>query len=146
MEITTVVLSAVSAVLGAALTAFFAYRFEIQKSKFEKQRDAYFEFIVALQSVMNNDKDSTKKLLDSRNKVMVYGSEETLRYVDNYIIEVIGESQKKGILPTKEIHENSQTKIIKAMRKDLKLSSSGLDKIILIRYDNNPQANRGISR
>ena len=131
-------LSFITAFIGGYIGFFFSNKGYIK----EKQREAYAEYLDALQNYINTSgKDTPFDVFSSfqkaTNKVLLFSDHKTAEKVNNYFDCC---TTRGGKSLSKEEHQEAQDMIFKAMRKELGLSNKKIGTCSISRYD--PQAKK----
>lgn len=127
VNIQVAVIALMSALLGAVVTAFVNYwfqqRYESKKQIREKQKEVYYNFLNALQALVNDSSSRTifYDFQKAVNAVCLYGDNKTSLAVKEYY-EALVDSANNNTRLTSDEHTVYGTKIINAMRKSLKLN------------------------
>lgn len=115
MEIIISVVGAMSAILvavvGAVLSNKNSNKLQLRKLKEEH----YISYIEALHNLAasNSNSKAVSEYTYHRDKLLVVGSEDVVRFILTYENEAVGKEN--------ELHDQYLTQIIKAIRKDLKI-------------------------
>ena len=121
ISILVAIIALVSAILGAVVTAIVNYRFQQRAEIREKQKTVYFDFLDALQSLMNSsqEKDFCRFQI-AVNAVCLYGDNKTSSAVKAYF-DALVKSTREGKSLQAEEHVAYETKIINARRGNFNL-------------------------
>lgn len=131
-------LSFITALIGGYIGFFFSNKSYVK----EKQREAYAEYLDALQNYLNTlEEDAPFDVFSSfqkaTNKVLLFAGHKTAEKVNNYFDDCT--TRGKRTLSAEE-HKNAHDMIFKAMRKELGLSNKKIGTCSISRYD--PQAKK----
>jgi hypothetical protein len=131
--------SIIIAVLGLIVGYFLSYRMNIKMNIRENRRNAYLDFMEAFQDLVNvsnkyldQQKTAIEKALKAKNKVILYGSDKTTKFIEEYFRELIKSNVENKPLPA-EIHEYFQAEIVKSMRNDINLKTYKNQRFIFIK-------------
>ena len=138
--ILTALIAAGSACIGALIPSLFSYlgkRKEYENDKKAKMEDvrrkAYYEYIEALQTMINaGNRDNFLLLQASTNKLLLYAGSELSGLINQYYNDIIQKTLQGGPL-TLEEQTKYQTDIINEMRKELGVTKEKLDKVSIVR-------------
>ena len=143
-------ISACSAIFGAfvpLVISYFTKKKELENSielmnkqynnnqnttNIEIKRREYAAFIDALQQERNTG-NNFADFQNSVNKILLFANDKTASLINNYFIAICNAEISKQEL-TEDVHDESQCKIINAMRADLGVSNSYIDNIMLASY------------
>lgn len=137
--ILTALIAAGSACIGALIPSLFSYlgkRKEYENDKKAKMEDvrrkAYYEYIEALQTMINaGNRDNFLLLQASTNKLLLYAGSDLSGLINQYYNDIIQKTLQGGPL-TLEEHTKYQTDIINEMRKELGVTKEKLDKVSIV--------------
>ena len=134
MDFSTVIISFFSAVLGGFIQSWVSHNFTNKKVTLDKQREAYAEYLEALQNNINKQDDNTafECFQKATNKVLLFASDKTAKLINDYFSDstTIGEHNL-----TAEQHQQAHNDIFKSMRDDLGLSNDDIGICALRRHD-----------
>ena len=117
-------------VLSTILSQQLKYKHETNKEARKNKIDLYLSFIGHLQSFVNKKDYSFISLTNDVNEIKLMGSKMVSEVISQYYFDICSGSKLD-----KEAHNNYQTRIINAMRKDLGLKSSSEEKFGLFGYN-----------
>lgn len=122
------------ALLGGCIGYFFSNKKYVN----EKQREAYAEYLDALQNYINTpEKKEFSAFQKATNKVLLFADDKIAEKVNNYFDDCT--TRGKRTLSAEE-HKNVHDMIFKAMRKELGLSNKKIGTCSISKYD--PQAKK----
>lgn len=138
--ILTALIAAGSACIGALIPSLFSYlgkRKEYENDKKAKMEDvrrkAYYEYIEALQTMINaGNRDNFLLLQASTNKLLLYAGSELSGLINQFFNDIIQKTPQGGPL-TLEEQTKYQTDIFNEMRKELGVTKEKLDKVSMVR-------------
>lgn len=137
--ILTAIIAAASASVGAIIPSLFSYlgkRKEYENDKKAKledlQRRTYYEYIEALQKIINSgNRDNFLLLQASTNKLLLYAGSKLSSLINQYYNDITQRSLQRKPL-TLEEQTKYQTYIFNAMRKELGIAKEKLDTVSMV--------------
>lgn len=133
MSFCTVIISFFSAALGGFIQSWISHNFTNKEITLEKQREAYAEYLEALQNNINRQDDAAFECFQkATNKVLLFASDKTAKLINDYFSNstTIGTHSL-----TAEKHQEAHNNIFKSMRDDLALSNNDIGICALRRHD-----------
>ena len=133
MDFSTVTISFFSAILGGFIQSWISHNFTNKEVTLDKQREAYTEYLEALQNNINKqDSMAFECFQKATNKVLLFASDKTAKLINDYFSNstTIGEDSL-----TAEKHQEAHDSIFKSMRDDLGLSNDDIGICALRRHD-----------
>jgi len=119
------ILGAVSSITVAFIGAWLTNRNNMVLQTRKLKEDHYIGYIEALHDLAsdNNNKGYTQKYVFARDKLFLIASEEVIKKMLTYENDAVGKENA--------VHDQYLTELIKAIRKDLKLSDKNFPDIFL---------------
>ena len=138
--ILTALIAAGSACIGALIPSLFSYlgkRKEYENDKKAKlediRRKAYYEYIEALQTMINaGNRDNFLLLQASTNKLLLYAGSKLSGLINQYYNDIIQKTLQSEPL-TLEEQAKYQTDIFNEMRKELGITKEKLNVVSVVR-------------
>ena len=132
------IIAGASALIGAFIPTLFSYlntskqhELVLQRELLEKQKDIYWDYMLALQEIINEQSDSNfLKLQKEILKMSIYADNATSLTVKSYWEALVMSSQEKRTLLSKEEHASYQKKILNSMRKNINLDTFEVFEIV----------------
>ena len=138
--ILTAIIAAAAACLGAIIPSLFSYLAKQKDYENDKnaklddiRRRAFYEYIVALQTIVNaSNKENYLLLQASTNKLLLYAGSNLSSLINQYHNSIVQNANQNKSMTLDE-HEKYQTDIINAMRIELGITKESLDMVSIIR-------------
>lgn len=135
------IVTAISALLGAAIPTWFNYKNNLKQNQFikerallEKQKECYWILMSALQNMVNSNSDKAfEELQKAVVLISIYGDNETSKSLNDYYMVLVSSATGKRSFLREEEHNNYHKKIINGMRKNLGLDQFAEFKVIAFR-------------
>lgn len=128
------VISFASAIIGGIIQSWVSHKFTNKEVTLDKQREAYADYLDALQNNINksNDAISFENFQKATNKVLLFASNKTAKLINKYFSDstTIGDNTL-----TAEEHKKAHDEIFRSMRSDLNLSNKNIGTCSLSRHD-----------
>ncbi len=118
-------LGAISAIIVSIVGAWLANKNSIILQTRKLREQHYILYLEALHNLAasESDKESVKQYVFARDKLFLIASEEVIREMLTYEEKAVGQESK--------IHDEYLTKLVKAIRKDLKIKDKDFPEIYL---------------
>ena len=128
------IISFISAVIGGFIQSWISHNFTNKEITLNKQREAYAEYLDALQNNINSQNDGVvfENFQKATNRVLLFASKNTARLINNYFSSVTTIDEHSL---TADEHKQAHDKIFKSMRTDLKLSNKNIGICSLSRHE-----------
>lgn len=138
INIQVALIALVSAFIGAIATAaanyLFQQRAESKKQIREKQKEVYYNYLVALQEFKNSsNNEQFYKFQNAVNAICLYGDDKTSSLVKEHFEKLVKAANRELILQQSD-HTYYETKIINAMRDSLGLKK--FDNFYMVKFGN----------
>lgn len=130
-KILIAIISASSALIGSLIPTLFTYfknkeqnEFELKKDLLTNQKVVYDEIMIALQNIINNQRNEEFKALQKASiKLAIYGDNDSSKAMNEYYNELTKNGQGLRIPLTKDEHKTFHERIINGIRKNLGLET-----------------------
>lgn len=138
VKIQVALIALVSAFLGAIVTATANYLFqqhaESKKQIREKQKEVYYNYLVALQEFKNSsNSEQFYKFQNAVNAICLYGDDKTSSFVKEHFEKLVKAANRELIMQQSD-HTYYETEIINAMRDSLGLRK--FNNFCMIKFEN----------
>lgn len=138
VKIQVALIALVSAFLGAIVTAtanyLFQQRAESKKQIREKQKEVYYNYLVALQEFKNSsNSEQFYKFQNAVNAICLYGDDKTSSFVKEHFEKLVKAANRELIMQQSD-HTYYETEIINAMRDSLGLRK--FNNFCMIKFEN----------